>query len=267
MKRSRDSLTWCRSFAAVAGLIMAGSVSAAADSITFAQFIQTSVSQQQWSISTSASTTTVSASGLVEFAFANYTGLPFNQTQTAQFTLSATSSTTGKCAHAGCGTGDSFLQPGYTGTFSFIDQASAPGANLLSGTFSISSTPATSGALLGASVDSSAASFLGSQTPGNLTGVVFSSDYIDFTNSTYQAASFSLSSLVPSFAVGPVSSGNEAFPAARTFSAAGTGTFSATAQTPEPATSMMIGAGLLGIGFLRRRVLNRSRWHPQSVGI
>jgi hypothetical protein len=57
----------------------------------------------------------------------------------------ATSGQVGNCG-VSCGAGDSFVQPGYTGTFSFIDTATVPGANLLSGTFAVTGSPSTTGA-------------------------------------------------------------------------------------------------------------------------
>src|SRR5580658_7308161 len=110
-------------------------------STTFAQYNQTNVAQQQWTLSEATvsgiTTTTISATGAVKFAFSGITGLPFSGDQAATFSLSATKTTdTGNCGTA-CATNDSYTQPGYSGIFSFTD--TALGTNLLSGTFAIKS--------------------------------------------------------------------------------------------------------------------------------
>ena len=102
---------------------------AAATPVTFAQYFQQNGAQQDWAVTTSGITTTVSASGAVFFLFSGVSGLPFSGPESATLTLSATSSQVGNCG-VSCGAGDSFVQPGYTGTFSFIDTGSDPGALL-----------------------------------------------------------------------------------------------------------------------------------------
>jgi len=81
---------------------------------------------------------------------------------------------------------------------------------------------------------------------------VLSSSYMSFSGLT-EDASFSYSSLDPLFAIGAVSNGTQAFPAMGTSVASGTGTFSSESAAPEPATLALIGAGLIGLGILRRR--------------
>jgi len=216
--------------------------------MTFAQYIQQNGAVQQWTISTSGTTTTVTASGSEYFLFSP--GLsPFSAPEQATFTLTATSTQLGNCG-VSCGAGDSFVQPGFTGTFSFIDAGSDPGANLLSGTFAVTGSPSTTGAQFSSHIGSSGGSFDSSSTAGNLSQLVFTSDFVSLTNAIEEDASWSLSSLIPDFTVGTVTAG-QAYPGG-SFNAAGTGTFSA-GVVPEPATLGLIGLGLVGLGLLRRK--------------
>jgi hypothetical protein len=223
-------------------------------SVTFAQYLQTNGSQQQWSITSNGSSVTVTASGQVLFLFSGVTGLPFAGPEAANFTLTATSTQAGNCGVA-CGPGDSYVEPGYSGTFSFIDAGSAPGANLLSGTFAVTGSPSTTGAQFSSSVGSNGGSFNASATAGNLNQLVFTSDYLNFISQTNEDASWSLSSLIPIFATGPVTLG-KAFPAAGTANAAGSGTFSSNpgpGSVPEPASMAMIGGGLCAFAVILRK--------------
>jgi hypothetical protein len=224
--------------------------------ITFAQFVETD-GLQDWAISTAGTTTTVSESGTVNFSFQG-AGSPFGGVpQLANFTLNATSTSLGGC-DVSCGAGDGYTQAGYSGTFSFTDGTVGAlfGTNFLSGTFAVTGSPATTGAQFSSNIGSGNASFTASATAGNLNQLVFTSAYLNFPNATTQeVASFSLSSLIPNFAVGTVTA-NQAFPAAGPFAGAGTGTFSSNPQllvAPEPATFGLIGAGLLGAGLFRRK--------------
>jgi hypothetical protein len=227
-------------------------------SVTFAQYDQVNGATQQWAISTSGGTTTITASGSVEFSFSG-AGLPFQGPELAAFTLTASSTQIGSCG-ASCGAGDSFDQFGYTGTFSFTDEGLDPGANLLSGTFEVTGSPSTTGAQLNSNIGSSGGGFDASATAGNLNQLVLTSTFLNFTNQTEEDASFSLSSLNPVFGVGTVTAG-QAYPLAGPFDASGAGTFASnpgpTEVTPEPSTSVLIGGGLLSLGLLRRRRLIR----------
>ncbi len=168
-------------------------------------------------------------------------------------TLSATSTQIGGCT-VSCGAGDSFTQFGYAGTFSFIDAGRAPGANLLSGTFAVTGSPSTTGAQFSSNIGSGSGSFTASATAGNLNQLVLTSAYLAFLNETDEVASFSLSSLIPNFAVGTVTNG-QAYPAAGSFNAAGSGTFSSNPgpvpAVPEPPTFALLAAGLLAFGVVR----------------
>ena len=226
---------------------------AMATAVTFAQFIQQNGNTQAWTISTSGTTTTVSASAPVMFSFSGVSGLPFAGPENATFTLSATSTQIGSCGVA-CGAGDSFSQFGYAGTFSFIDAGAAPGANLLSGTFAVTGSPSTTGAQFSSNIGSGNGSFTASATAGNLNQLVLTSAYLAFLNETDEVASFSLSSLIPNFSTGAVTNG-QAYPALGLFNAAGSGTFSSNPgpvpAVPEPPTFGLLAAGLLGFGVVR----------------
>ena len=244
---------------AISCLLLTISIAPAiAASLTFAQYVQADGAQQQWSITTTAGITTVQASGAVAFTFSGVPGLPFAGARNATFTLNATSSQPGNCGVA-CGAGDSFVQPGYAGTFSFID--TLLGTNLLSGTFAVTGSPATTGAQFSSSVGSSGGSFNASATAGNLNQLIMTSAYLNLAGQTQENASWGLSSLTPNFSTGAVTAGR-AFPAAGPFSAAGSGTFSSNPGpivTPEPDSMALIGGGLLAIGLLRRKMHSKAK--------
>ena len=233
---------------------------AVATPVTFAQYFQADGSQQQWTISTSGGTTTVSASGPVLFAFSAIPGLPISGLVDATFALSATSGQLGDCGTA-CGAGDTFVQHGYTGAFSFLDNDAGAyfGANLLSGTFAVSANPSLSGAQFSAHLGSGSGSFDATTVPGNLDQVLMTSLFLDLSNQDQQDASWSLSSLIPDFAVGVVNAGRS-YPSGP-FTAAGAGTFSSspgpTADVPEPNTLNLIGVGILGFIARRKRPVQR----------
>jgi hypothetical protein len=243
-------------------IALIGAAQSKASPITFAQFVETN-GGQDWSISESTvsnvTTTTVHETGTAFFSFQGMGAQPFGGSpELATFTLNATSTSLGNCA-SNCGAGDGFTQAGYSGTFSFTDDVAGAlfGTNFLSGTFAVTGSPATTGAQLTSNLGSGNASFTASATAGNLTQLIMTSAYEAFSGSTTQeVASFSLSSLIPNFAITtPVA--DQAYPSG-SFTAAGSGTFSSNPPptvSPEPTTMILIGAGLLGMGLISRRKL------------
>lgn len=224
-----------------------------ATSVTFAQVIQQDGAAQQWAITTSGTTTTITASGAVLFSFSGVAGLPFAGPESATFNFSATSNSLGNCG-VNCGAGDSFVQAGYVGTFSYTDTGANPGTNLLSGTFAVTGSPSTTGAQFGSHIGSSGGSFDASATLGNLNQLTFASSYVNFIGQTNENASFSLSSLSPNFAVGAIIA-TQAYPASGSFNAAGSSTFSSNPgpqAAPEPASIALFGVGLLGLCVVMR---------------
>jgi hypothetical protein len=132
----------------------------------------------------------------------------------------------------------------FSGMFSFTDTALATGQqNLLSGIFQFDDT----GAQLNESMGGTGGGFGASDTAIDFNQLVMTSSYINFTGQTLQTGTFTLSSLAPSFSAG----GHPTFRPVD--SAAGVGTFSSSqGLVPEPETFILIGAGLVGLGLLRR---------------
>jgi hypothetical protein len=223
-----------------------------ATSVTFAQYFQTNGALQQWSVTTTGGVTTITASGSELFNFSGVAGLPFSGPQNATFTLTASSTQLGNCG-VGCAINDSYAQPGYAGTFQFTD--TALGTDLLSGVFAlIPADPTSTGAQFSSTVGATGGSFDASSTPTDLNQLILSSAYLNFTGQTQENASWSLSSLLPDFTVGPVTNGNQALPGAQ-FNASASGTFSSnpgpTAAAPEPSSLLfsLIGGGLMFAGY------------------
>lgn len=277
MEFKRAEFSWLRCLMVTGALAIIGASPAMAQ-VTFAQYTQVNGALQEWTTSTTTSgsiTTTVSSSGSVEFTLSEVPGEPLAQPQTAAFTLNATSTQLGNCGKT-CGPGDSYVQPGYSGTFSFIDTTVGPdfNDNLLSGTFAVTGSPSTTGAQFSSSIGGGSGSFNSSATAGNLNQLVLTSAFINFTGQTKEVASFSLSSLIPNFALqSPLVGGDQGYPGGTlnttlttacptagscgVFNASGSGTFSSDAAvlTPEPDTLALIGGGLLALGLIRRRKL------------
>ncbi len=240
INRLLDRFSSLESLAAIAVWAMLSASPAAAGVVTFASFTEVTSSVDQWVIGTSVSgpvtTTTINASGLVDFSFSG----------PGDFTLNAVSTT------AGTTTGSNYEQGGYSGSFSILESAGDPnpGANLLSGVFQVIGT----GAQITSTINGSGGSFDASATTSDLSQLVMTSSFVGLAGQTYEDSSWALSSLAPIFAVGGVTAG---YPSAGPFDASGVGTFASNpgaSAIPEPATFSLIGGALLlALGVFRRK--------------
>jgi hypothetical protein len=269
MKKLAVRLITLRYLAVLFALPLVTVSTAAASGVTFANESQTT-NGQNWTISNSATATTVTATGVVTFTFLDPTILIAGIPQTANFTLTATSDQSGTCGL--CGSGTTFNQFGYFGTFSFIDTTAGAydGDNLLSGTFAVTGVPSLTGAQFTANIGSGNGTFVASDTAGNLNQLVLTSAFINLSTATDQVSSWSLSSVTPNFAVGS-SAGGQAYPSG-TFTGADSGQFSATFPTtfvsaPEPGTLplTLIGGILCALAFIPRH--RRSKVAPATRSI
>jgi hypothetical protein len=210
---------------------------------------------QNWTISSSGTTTTITASGLVTFDFSNVTYPPlFNPNVPANFTFTASSSTIGFCDNA-CAALDGYTEEGFSGSFLYtVSGGPDNGDVLLAGTFT--DVPGGTGGVFTSSVNSSGATFDVNGTNVN-NQLTLSSSFLNLSGQSEEDASFALSSLNPSFTVDDIS-GSNAEPAGN-YTAAGTSTISSDpgpSGTPEPATFAMIGGGLVFLGLVRRKKLS-----------
>lgn len=244
-------------FSAAALLLNVLAISPAmATSITFAQYT-VSAGGNDFTISQSGTTTTVTdANKPVNFDFTVATTLgPAYTGVSGYLNLSATSTSKGSCGVA-CASGDSFGQFGYSGSFTITTGTNDTGNNLLSGTFSVTGSPSTTGAQFTSTIGGTGGDFAASATAGNLLQLVMTSAYLNLTGDTQETSTFALSSVVPIFATGTVTSG-QAYPAG-SYNATSAGTFSTDAPgvTPEPATLSLMGGALIGLALLRRKKLS-----------
>lgn len=269
--RSKKSFRGLAVLPAMAGLVLMGAGSAAANTITFAQYSDVSAGQD-WSITTSgagcntpatpcSTTIKVNSAGFNSlFIFVPGSGLG-TVPVAADFSFTATSTNTiGNCSST-CATSpnpDSYTQGGYNGTFTYIGLGPYAGLTLLTGTFS--------NAIFGATLNGGTGNvaYSGSVTinPANLT---FSSQVLDFSAQTAENASWTFSSVNPLFSIGNANGSFQAYPSVGTFLATGAGTFAtAPGFLPEPdsLTLTSVGLGLCLVGFGLRGF--RARVKPTS---
>jgi hypothetical protein len=197
--------------------------------------------------------------GAVDTSFSFLNSLsPFVSNVPAKFTLLASVTNSPALTVSGFK-----LQQNLAGSFSFISENAitigsvthAAGSNLLSGTFNL-------GTIFGAAGGTSG-SMSSSVNSGSM--ITYTSDFLDFTNTTSRDLSLSLTSIVS--LVSNVNQGlnNASGKALRSFRATSTGSFSSDPAplvigVPEPQSwaMLVIGFGLIGVSARRRARATRS---------
>jgi hypothetical protein len=241
---------------------------AGADQI--AQFVETSPINT-FVITDNGTSSTLTASSQVDFSFALALGTPFGGADRA-----ATLSWTASSATTASNIAGHLNEGGYSGSFTITDNAL--GTTLLAGTFGSSGT-------LNGVAEGSTASF------SDALDAAFSSDYLDFSNSTANGFALALSNIAAppglsfgggDFAKSTIALGAGSFSATldpdlptsnsliqtpsvvQTTTLPGTGLVAVNSSLqdvgPEPVTQVMSGVALAILGlFIRRRKLKPAR--------
>jgi hypothetical protein len=232
-------------------LTISGADPAQADTVTFAQFTQRTVSNQDFTYSNNGTSATLSSmSGGIPILLSVTNGFAPGLEGVEAAHLFLTSSTT--AAAVPPAPGDDLMRQHFAG-----------GANLLQ---IILDTPVNgkndfltvsfSDAVLSGRSSSSEASLKGSDTSGrNPAQVSFSSDFLSFSNASALGFSLAFSSVDSRDGSGALQLAEDGF--FKDFTASGTGTFdiSSASAVAEPATLLLAGFGLFSaflVGGIRR---------------
>jgi hypothetical protein len=209
-------------------------------------------------------TVNIAGTGPVDFSYL-VGGTPFSgntSPEHATLTLSASTILTGNCPAGGelCTAdkaGFSYTESGYSGSFQITRNSPVivngqSFSNLLSGTFGPPFANQPGGADL-TSVIGGTTGTLRATTSSNPNQIVFTSDFLNFTDSVTRDATFTLSSFSRMFEVITGTGVTNRYPFS--FSAVGSGSFAEAlaVPAPEPSTFPLLASALLGLRLWQRK--------------
>jgi hypothetical protein len=238
--------------AAVIAVLSLGSLAQAAQ---FANFNENGTQPPDFTFSnngTNAQLGTIAGGVPVTFDFANGLGAPAGD-QVATLTISGGTTTT-----PGTFVPNGFDTQPLDGDMTIMITRNFDSANLLTVVYHFG---AGAMATINGIDTGTGASWSSSTQPLDPTKITFTSAFLTFAPGSSNAAALSFSDVIPAIFQGtdascPVSAGHNGANFLCSFSAAGTGTFSASpvpVGTPEPGTLLALGGGLLVLGLIGRR--------------